>query len=185
LGGPLKRPPRDYYIPKATRETYLPPRPGTGASTAPGAPLKAISTPDLSRLRQAGAPGGGGGFGPGFGMRGPGPQTSIGSTMIAQASKGTIPGQSSMGSQGIGGRGALARLRGITLPRGLTPVETQAYAEIKENGDVDIPSHVIEDLARLGITKPDAIAAIRSLLKKGHLRSREQFQGEPVLEIAR
>jgi len=178
LGGPMKRPPRDMYIPKASKEMYMPTRPG-GGSTTLGAPLREVSTPDLSQLRQAGVPGGGRGYGGGFGS-----QSGVTNTLIGQVSKGSLSGQAQVGSQGIGSRSALTRLRNITMPRGLTPAETQAYAEIKENGDVDIPSHVIEDLATLGIPRGDAIAAIKGLIRKGHIRSNSQFQNEPVLEIA-
>ncbi len=60
----------------------------------------------------------------------------------------------------------LQMLRRLAVPKGLTKVETEAYMEIRRNGDVDTPSHVVSELTKLGIPRQEAIDAIKGLLRK-------------------
>ena len=191
LGGPAHRPiseVKELYIPRAKKSGATSGGPREITPGEIGAPLREASRPNLDRLRRETLLHGGG--------RGSG----IGSTLIAQIARSTLGGgiqpsvspisQLSRGmyqakNQGIASSTALARLRGLTFPRGLNDEEVATYLEIRRNGDVDIPSNVIEDLGKLGISKQEALTAIKSLVKKGHIRKSGEFGGEPVLEVAR
>ena len=188
LGGPVKRPMgevRELYIPSRKRMGVVPE--GGRREVTPGdigAPLREMGRPRLEKLRREGALYDGG-------YRG-----GIGGTLIAQVARSTLgqgatpAGQISRGgfssrSQGIASDAALARLRGLTFPKGLSEEEVSAYLEIRRNGDVDIPTHVVDDLSRLGISRQDALGAIKSLIRKGHIRKSGEFGGEPVLEVTK
>jgi len=179
FGGPLQRPSRDYYIPKAKAETYVPTGmraltslEGEGRTQGAGFLLRQASTPKLGRLREASMLGGG--------------DAGVGSTLIAQISKGGgVPGLGFNLKGALGDTSALTRLRDISVPKGLSKPEEEAYLEIRRNGDVDIPSNIIEDLSKLGIPRQNAVEAIKGLLKKGLIRESGKFGGEAVLEVAR
>jgi len=77
-------------------------------------------------------------------------------------------------------------LRELLMPKGLSPVEQYAFAEIRENNDRDTVRHVVSQLAQLGISRKQAENAVRSLLQKGYVRKVRDFKDkEPILEIAR
>jgi len=78
------------------------------------------------------------------------------------------------------------RMRALTMPDmvKLGQTEQVAYAEIKGNHDKDTREHVIEELAKLGISRMEASRAIDSLLRQGLVKKGASFRGEPVLEVA-
>ena len=171
LGGPVKRPMkevRELYIPSARR---MGASPGEGpqqiSPSEIGAPLRQLSVIPLDTMRQRTSPGG------------------LGSMLIAQVARSTVMGAQPMGGPRVASESALARLRGLTFPRGLSEQERAAYQEIRQNHDIDIPTHVIDELAKLGIPSEEAIRAIKGLIKKGHIRRSGEFSGEPVLEVTR
>ncbi len=189
FGGPMGKPSRDYYIPRAKKEMYIPTdmRPltsmqGKGAS---GSVLREAGALKFGALRGSMSPSGGAS---GMSSRG------ISDTPIGKASRGIGSSRTPLGivSKGLGAsrqssfsNTPISRLREPTAPRDLSKSESAAYSEIHRNGDVDIPSHVVEDLGRLGISRQEALAAIKSLIKKGYIKQSGEFGGESVLEVIR
>jgi len=169
LGGETKRPMREI------RELYIPSRGKLGVAPEQaarqispgeiGAPLRALNVIPLDAMRSRTA--------------------GVGGTLIAQVARSSIMGGRQMGGPRVASESALARLRGLTFPRGLSKQEQAAYLEIRQNHDIDIPTHVIDELGRLGISRQEALSAIKSLISKGHIVKGGEFSGEPVLEVTR
>lgn len=144
-------------IPRATQKgLYVPPTPTIPKGQIPAGAAHAL---DFGHLRQATA------------------LKPLGATPLAQH---MVPTQ-----QLVQETPAIARMREMTIPRGLTRPERLAYTEIVQNGDVDVPSHVVEELSRLGISKAESEKAIRNLLRRGNVVQTDRVGGERVLEIIR
>ncbi|MBU2051266.1 MAG: hypothetical protein KKH61_20155 [Gammaproteobacteria bacterium] len=185
---------REFYFGKAKGSIYTPPAPsyepltGMRQLTAPGdaqgtGMMRQVTTPRLGRLKQATSP------------------TSLGDSRLAQMVAPTE--RLAQGPVGFGRPGAegaplselrrltapsglgLERLRQIMMPHGLTPIEKQAYIEIRQNHDIDTPSHVMEELEKLGVPREESNQAIKGLLQKNIVRKDKMFGDEPVLEVVR
>lgn len=144
-------------IPRAAQKgLYVPPTPTIPKGQIPAGAAHAL---DFGHLRQATA------------------LKPLGATPLAQH---MIPTQQLVQETPV-----MARMREMTIPRGLTRPERLAYTEIVQNGDVDVPSHVVEELSKLGISKAESEKAIRNLLRRGNVVQTDKVGGERVLEIIR
>ena len=81
---------------------------------------------------------------------------------------------------------AMALLREMGMPRGLSMMEKAAFAEIRDNNDRDTLQHISSELAGLGIARKDAEKAVGNLLRKGLVEEVVERKGErPIYEVAR
>ena len=97
-----------------------------------------------------------------------------------------------MGQQGSSPLRQIALLEGQRLGMGirgqpqLPRPEQEVLTEISRRGNSETPSQIIKSLSDMGISRPDTINAIKSLLQKKVIRqSGEKFGNESVLEISR
>jgi len=169
LGGPIKGA-KAMVTPKAMyKGLYVPPTPRPESFmemrglAEPGTAMRSLTAPEYAPLRETTIPRIGG-------LRQPPSIRTMGATPLTGMAT-SDP--------------TFERLRKLTIPRGLTRVEKEAWSEVVRNGDVDTPSHIIGELSQLGISRRDAEKAIRGLLKKGVVRKAEMVGKERVLEIAR
>jgi hypothetical protein len=72
-------------------------------------------------------------------------------------------------------------LRELSMPKGMRIAEQAAYAEIRSNGDRDTSRHVVSELGKLGVSRGEAEAAIKSLTQRGLIRKVVDFSGEPPI----
>lgn len=144
-------------IPRAAQKgLYVPPTPTIPKGQIPAGAAHAL---DFGHLRQATT------------------LKPLGATPLAQR---MVPTQQLVQETPV-----MARMREMTIPRGLTRPERLAYTEIVQNGDVDVPSHVVGELSRLGISRAESEKAIRNLLRRGNVVQTDRVGGEKVLEIIR
>ena len=189
LGGPVKMRPgmEGFYASKGMRPlTGVEGLKGMRKLTTPGG-----STPEVSSERM---------------LRMVSPSSMAGSRIgrsvlpISQRGMGQGMGQGmgmGGGLMGVGGQGfsplrQIALLEGQRLGMGmrgqsqLPKPEQEVLTEINRRGNSETPSQIIKSLSDMGIPRPEAINAIRSLLQKKVIRqSGERFGNEPVLEVSR
>lgn len=129
---------RQFYIPKAMKEYYVPGGRVRALTTPPGqeSPIAQVSTPDLVGLRRASSPP---------------PTTAI-----------RAPFKDVERQEGLGP--ALGRLRQMgKFPK----VDWAVYSEIHANGDIDTPSHIKSEVRQLGFTRKEIDDSLSRLRKLG------------------
>lgn len=158
---------RELYFGRGKKESlYQPSVPELRLSEIPA---KEALRPDLGELKKRGE----------FPVR---PTSLAGLGPLARAVVPQPMGLISIKGQSV----ALGLLREAGMPKGLSPIERFAYAEIVGNNDRDTVQHVISELRALGISGTEAQKAIVALLQKGLVRKTRDFKGEePILEVAR
>ena len=188
----LPRAGKGYYVPPPKKELYVPePRkelyvPGAPRKTSIGGPLKEVSTPKLESLRRQGELS----TGPRDTRMSPVRQLTerpisvrgMGPSPLATTGVGQTHGLISSKGEGA----AMALLREMGMPRGLSMMEKAAFAEIRDNNDRDTLQHISSELAGLGIARKDAEKAVGNLLRKGLVKEVVERKGErPIYEVAR
>ena len=167
LGGPLRKPDRDYYIPKATAQTYIPT--GMRYLTSMGQqgqqPLKTAGAPSLERLRSQTDPGKFR-FGPPVGQK-------------AIGMGGLNLGQSLMRLKSLGAPKGLSPIeqivaRQVVSSRGLSPIQKLILGQIQSTPEIDTKESIYGSLEKIGVPRERTEQELGALVQGGMVR---QAQG--------
>lgn len=153
--GPARSVPRDFYIPRAMKEYYVPGSRVRALTTPPtqGSPIAEINRPQLGMLQRASAPP---------------PSTPV-----------RAPFRDVERQEGLGP--ALGRLRSLgKFPK----VDWAVYSEVHANGDIDTPSHIRSEVGQLGFSRKEIDGSLKRLRDLGLIvPSGQVSNGEKELMI--